>query len=201
MESFKHKNKAVEFSKVTGEVLSQNKYSETRVSSSGGGGYIGKQGGHVQAPKIQTTIIKKQEFWIKKADGTEESVKLTGYDIPLREGQFITLISATINDAKSTYYTALVNHSAKNHHVISNASDLNKYLKLDVISSTPTTILFVASVIFGAATNFFLGAIGVVATGIVSIFRFLFNKPRINKMIRSLDQHIEQLALKAQKEV
>ncbi|VVP59735.1 hypothetical protein PS850_06123 [Pseudomonas fluorescens] len=106
MESFKHKNKAVEFSKVTGEVLSQNKYSETRVSSSGGGGYIGKQGGHVQAPKIQTTIIKKQEFWIKKADGTEESVKLTGYDIPLREGQFITLISATTNDAKSTYYTA-----------------------------------------------------------------------------------------------
>ena len=61
MESFKHKDKEVEFYTITGEVLSQQKSSETHVTSSGGGGYIGKQGGHISAPQIKTTVINKHE--------------------------------------------------------------------------------------------------------------------------------------------
>jgi len=33
MENFKHRNKEIEFWSVTGEIMAQNKYSETHVSS------------------------------------------------------------------------------------------------------------------------------------------------------------------------
>lgn len=65
MENFKHRNKEIEFWSVTGEIMAQNKYSETHVSSSGGGGYIGAHGGHIRAPSVHSTTVTNHEFWIK----------------------------------------------------------------------------------------------------------------------------------------
>ena len=118
MDSFKHKNKEIEFWQVTGEVLGQNKYSETHVSSSGGGGHVTQHGGHVSAPKVHSTTVTNHEFWIKTDDGTEESVQLSGYDIPLREGQRITLISAGVKGYDSGYFSILVNHNTSKHWFI-----------------------------------------------------------------------------------
>ena len=85
MENYTHLNKEVVFWKITGEVMDSNKYSETHVSSSGGGGYVGGSGGHISAPRVSSRAVTNHEFWIRTQDGTEESVQLTGHDIPDRK--------------------------------------------------------------------------------------------------------------------
>ncbi|MCM2680716.1 hypothetical protein [Echinimonas agarilytica] len=130
MKNFKYKRKEVEFWSITGEILSQNKYSETHVHSSGGGGYVGKDGGHVSPPNVHSNTITNHEFWIKKSDGSEKSIQLSGHDIPLRPGQRITIISAGMKGKDSGYYSVLVNHHANEHWFLNKAEALNKQLKI-----------------------------------------------------------------------
>lgn len=192
MENFKHKNKEIEFWSVTGEILGQNKYSETHVSSSGGGGYVGKHGGHVSAPQVHSTTVTNHEFWIKKEDGSEKSVQLAGHDIPLREGQKITLISAGVKGKDSGYFSVLVNHNANKHWFINKADSLNKHLKIDQASGKSILIAgglwwLVAEVTGSVET-------GAVIAGAFVVYRLATKIPRIFKMTKALDKHLESLA-------
>ena len=130
MENFRFRKKEIDFLSITGEVLGQNKYSETHVSSSGGGGYVGEHGGRVHAPTVHSTTITNHEFWIKKEDGGEYAVQLSGCDIPLNKKKKITLISAGIKGKKTRYYCILVNHNANRHWFINKAEALNQKLKI-----------------------------------------------------------------------
>ena len=94
MRSFTHKKNTIDFWQVTGEVLSHDKHSETHVSSYGGGGYVGPQGGHISPAIVSSTVTNKQDIWIKADDGQELSLHLTGVDVPLRAGQKITVLLA-----------------------------------------------------------------------------------------------------------
>lgn len=97
------------FDSITGEVLSQNKFSETHVSGGGGGG----SHGHTRSVSISSQAITKHEFWIKTDDGREEAIQLSGADVAIREGQRISLITIW-NPSKDTgYYAMLVNHTAQ----------------------------------------------------------------------------------------
>ncbi|MFQ2209979.1 hypothetical protein ACK31V_04610 [Aeromonas caviae] len=195
MENFKHRNKEIEFWSVTGEIMAQNKFSETHVSSSGGGGYVGTHGGHISAPSVHSTTVTNHEFWIKTEDGSEESVQLAGCDIPLREGQKITLISAGVKGKGEGYYSVLVNHNANKHWFINEAGSLNKSLKIDLASGKSILItggLFcLVTYITGS-----LGA-GAVIAGAYFIFRLATKITRIIKMTKALDQHLESLAQQA----
>ena len=203
MESFKHRNKEILFWSKTGEVLSQNKYSSTHVSSEGGGGYVGQHGGHVSAPKITSTTTTHHEFWIKKEDGSEECIKLVDCDIPVREGQRITLISAGIKGKNATYYSVLVNHNAYEHWYIKEADSLNKVLDIDTVSGK---FFFIAIALWGVVTQIadnFVGpgaagdnmavGIGAAVAGAFVIFRLATKIPRISKMTIALDQHLKSL--------
>jgi hypothetical protein len=129
MENFKYKDKIVEFSYVTGEVLGSEKFSETHVSSSGGryiGGGMGAPGGTYVPPTVSSTVSTNHEFWIKTKDGQEKAIKLRDVDIPLRVGQRITIISAGLGN--NAYYTMLVNHNAGDYSWITGPNRLNEHL-------------------------------------------------------------------------
>ena len=204
MEDFQYKNKEVKFWRVTGEVLGQNKYSKTHVSSSGGGGYVGKGGGHVSAPKVHSTTVTHHEFWIKEEDGSEKSVKLSGHDIPLREGQKITLISAGIKGKDSGFYSVLVNHNAKKHWFINSAGDLNKKLKLEVLTGKSLLIAgaIAGGIVYFTAPDRYRGkawddaswdiALGV--AGIVIVYRLVVKLSRVSGLTKKLKSHLEDLA-------
>ena len=97
------------FDSITGEVLSQNKFSETHVSGGGGGG----SHGHTRSVSISSQAITKHEFWIKTDDGREEAIQLSGADVAIREGQRISLITIW-NPSKDTgHYAMIVNHTAQ----------------------------------------------------------------------------------------
>ena len=207
--SFIHRGKNVEFWQVTGEVLGSNKYSETHVSSSGGGGYVGQHGGHVSAPTIHSSTVTNHEFWIKTEDGLEKPIKLRGIDVPLRPGQKITLISAGRKEAGSGWYSILVNHSAGKHWFINSAEELNKMLKLELL--TGKSLLIAGAIAWGVAyvtaPNHYRGKdwgdasweIALGAAGIFIVYRLIIKISRVSSLTKKLKSHLENLAQLAYK--
>jgi len=115
MNEIKCGSKVFDFNVVTGYVLSNEKYSETKLSSSGGGGYVGRSGGLVEAPDIHSQSITCHEFWLKSEDGKEENVQVRGADIPLREGQKISIIYLSERGGSDSYHALLINHNANKY--------------------------------------------------------------------------------------
>jgi len=197
MKDFQNKGKALKFWSITGEVLSQNKFSETHVSSSGGGGYVGKSGGHVSAPTVRSSTSINQEFWIKTDDGKEKSVQLYDQDIPIREGQKITLISGGLKGKDPGYKLVLVNHNSKEHWLITKAQELNSSLRAYVMTGKS---LLIAGGIWGVlniVTND--GLFASYAAFFFIVFRLVQKYYGITKFNKALDKHIEALAQEAYK--
>ncbi len=91
-----------------GEIIGQQKWSETKVSSSGGGGYVGPQGGHVSSPTITSETKTKQEIWIREEDGLESSLELSNKAFPVNNGQrvWIALGAKSTNVDTARYLIA-----------------------------------------------------------------------------------------------
>lgn len=136
-EDFVHRGKTIEFHYATGEVIGTNKFSETHVSSSGGGGtvggYVGPHGGNVggsvSAPVIRSTAVTNHEFWIRTDEGKEIPIKLKGVDIPIREGQRITIVSANRKNREELF--AVVNHNDERYYYINDQNILNYIFGLE----------------------------------------------------------------------
>jgi len=155
--NFIHGRKEVEFWQKTGEVIGTNKFSETHVTSTGGGGtvggYVGPYGGHVggtiSAPAVSSHAITKHEFWIRTDEGKELPIKLSGVDIPLLAGQRITMIGASDKAIKKDWmwYTHLINHNAGTQSIINSVSELNKNLRLERFNWIGISILIALPIV------------------------------------------------------
>ncbi len=202
MESFKHNNKEIAFWSKTGEVISQNKYSETHVSSSGAVGNVG--------PTVHSTTVTKHEFWIRKEDGSEESIQLSGHDVPLREGQKITLIISGLKGGNYSYYTILVNHSANKHWFLENANSLNRKLLKNYFLSVKSTLIIAGLPLIGFVISASIKSQVFMWFLIVLVAAFvrLYVKPQslkkrwecVSKMKKDLNLHLESLAQAAHKQ-
>jgi hypothetical protein len=111
-------NRTVEFSLLTGAVISSQKHSETHVSSSGGGGYLHKGSGYVSAPVVTSRIVTKHEFWIRKEDGQDVPVNLTNANVSVAEGQTVSLVLASVSGLEGAPPVLIINHNAKGHWFI-----------------------------------------------------------------------------------
>jgi hypothetical protein len=135
--------KTIVFTCITGEVMAEKKWSETRITSSGGGGYVHPQhGGHISAPEVSSVVTTKTEFWLKTSSGEEKDVKLND-DIPLRAGQNITVVSAGLRNGKFSYYSIIVNHTAKKYWIIREGGSLNTLLKIVKFYNVIQMLLFI----------------------------------------------------------
>ena len=200
MNDFIHDGPSIQFWKVSGEVISTQKRSETQVWSSGGGGYVSKGTGYVSSPTVKSTVITQHEFWLKTEDGPEIPVKFSGVDIPMCEGQRVTLISAKKSDKDTSLYSILVNHAAERHWFINNAASLNKEFKFSkqavpqIFSDwslwLPVGILFML-----ALSNGFTGIAFIIACIYLPLFFLsIKGKSKVKEVERKLDAHLEQLA-------
>ncbi len=116
---FKWGDRSQKFDLFTGTVMSSSKWSETHVSSSGGGGYLHQGSGHVSAPTVSSTVKSKHEFWTQTADGHQIAVQLTDADFPLMPSQLITLVSAPIaKKPDEPRWVFVRNHSAKQSWIL-----------------------------------------------------------------------------------
>jgi hypothetical protein len=116
-------NRTVRLDTIRGAVMSSAKWSETHVSSSGGGGSVHNGSGYVAAPQISSTVTAKHEFWVKTDDGREIPVQLTDADFPLAAGQRITLISAPKAGTEAHRWIFVHNHNADQRWILNRATD------------------------------------------------------------------------------
>lgn len=191
----------MQFNVVTGEILGSNKFSETHVSSSGGGGYVGRDGGHIRAPQVSSSTTTNHEFWIKTEEGKEKSIQLKGYDIAIREGQKISIITATTPQSKSSYYCSLINHNAQNFSRIASGLDLNTNLKIKPLTGLSFWLATASAigiyfwkdaqryVSFGETFLWTVGAFFAVGIG-----SFLIRSSKRRQTVRDIDDHINELS-------
>jgi hypothetical protein len=195
MQDFTFDDKTVEFTALTGEVVGSEKLSETHVSSSGGGGYVGAHGGHVSPPQIRSTSIINHEFWVRTDAGVERDVKLKGHDIPLRTGQRITLISATCKGGTSSRYSVLVNHSAQKQWFLSSGQLLGKFLGLAPFNWKA----FLSAVALCTALGYVTGlqTTAFLLGGGYFVYRFYVDYKRHCAMVDQLNAHLKLLVQQA----
>ena len=70
------------------------------------------------------------EFWIQKEDDVEQNIRLDK-DIPLLEGQRVTMIKVAHKNKSYRDYAALINHNAKKYHEVTDIGQLFQGLNLD----------------------------------------------------------------------
>ena len=194
MKSLFHKNTEIAFSSVTGTVLDgQEKRSETHISSSGGGGYVGQSGGRVSAPTIHSSVTTKHEFWIELENGTEKAIQLSGCDIPLKTGHKITLVSVDKSKKSEKFYTFLVNHNTKETYEMVLGDQINDLYRLDQSSLPDKLIPFILSwtclglIVLTSLFGALVGSIGIV----VMIAVLMKKKKRMENLI---NQHLLELS-------
>lgn len=128
MENLSYEGKEFEFWGETGVVLSSEKRTETTAHQTDG--RVNTYGNNIDIsmPKTTFTSVLKHDFWIKKKDGTEEAIRISGIDIPLRPEQEVTMIYAG-EKGKGGYQAIFVNHSAGKFWFINNPGALANYFK------------------------------------------------------------------------
>ncbi|WP_228520055.1 hypothetical protein [Aeromonas hydrophila] len=130
-------------------------------------------------------------------------------DVPLRPGQKITLISAKRKGADEGLYSILVNHSAGKHWFINSAEELNKKLKLELL--TGKSLLIAGAITWGiaylTAPEGYRGKswddasweIALGAAGIFIVYRLIVKLSRVSGLIKKLESHLEDIAQSAYK--
>ncbi|MBM5575311.1 hypothetical protein [Deefgea sp. CFH1-16] len=89
------------------EVLDQHKWDKTKVTVSGGGGYVGPYGGYVNAPQVHTRQIAQHEIWLRDSDGKEVPLHLASHNFPVRPGHQLVLYGARTK--KQSYLVGVKN--------------------------------------------------------------------------------------------
>jgi hypothetical protein len=186
MHNFTHGDKTVCFTVLSGEVVSSEKLSETRVTSTGGVRVNGNDD-DVTPVRISSVSIINHEFWVKTPDGIEHDVKLRGVDIPLRTGQQVSLISALKKDG-SPLHTILQNHTASKRWVLRDAKVLNTELELSSFK-WKTVLIVLGLCIAGFAT----AGLGFLAAAGYFFYAWYQGSQRKKRLISDLNAHIEKL--------
>ncbi|PSW04187.1 hypothetical protein [Photobacterium lipolyticum] len=117
MKPFKHRRKTLTFSNTVGEVISTQKSNKVSVST------------------YHASSSTKNEVWIKKENGKEIVVNLSG-EYPLRVGNKITLTAAYPEGKKNGNGVILINHDLERHWILNDSDDLNRLFNLQVFSMT-----------------------------------------------------------------
>lgn len=74
--------------------MSTHRWSDTHVTSSGGGGFIDPQiGGRVHAPRIESTVVQRIEVFSKDEAGTERRLDLKDIPIGFHSGNRLLCVS------------------------------------------------------------------------------------------------------------
>jgi hypothetical protein len=123
-------NKRIYFHVLSGSVLSSEKRAEPHVHGGGGTTLGASRHGTgatygVTAP-VQTFVLTAHEFWLQVGE-REVPFQIRGTDIPLREGQFVSMLGASRGPDGPEQWVALVNHSADTRHILPSASILNRW--------------------------------------------------------------------------
>lgn len=116
---------------IEGEVVSQQKWAETHVSGSGGGGWVNNAPGYtwVKPIDIYSSTTTNHEFWIREPNGKEASFSFSNVNFPVRDGHLIRLAWASAEGFKKGDYVFSSNLTAGKTVEHKNIGQWLKYFK------------------------------------------------------------------------
>lgn len=89
----------------SGTIVKINRWSDTQVWSSGGGGYVDPNfGGHIKAAQVHSEVSQRCEVFLKCDSGQEKSMDLAYTGIEFREGSRVCLIWGSAVGAETGQY-------------------------------------------------------------------------------------------------
>lgn len=91
-------------------VLDAQRWSETRVWSSGGGGYIERGSGIITVPTVHSDVDRRGEVWVRFEDGKEFCLDV-GSQLQCRQGQELILVLAVPKGKDHGIYLAALNQA------------------------------------------------------------------------------------------
>ena len=97
----------------SGEVAAVRTWTETRVSSSGGGGTVFQGTGFVSAARVSSDVTRHDELYIRDGDGNERCLRLTNTDVPVRNGSRVSTVLGLYEGQKNGWYVGIYNHDMR----------------------------------------------------------------------------------------
>jgi hypothetical protein len=158
MESFTVEGKQVTLPTVFGEVTGCGKRSDSYVSGSGGGG----NGNYRQPVSISTTVVVTQEFFVRGENGKEQPYKIVALDIPIRDGQHVTMISASVS-GHGEWPVRLANHTADRSWPVNEPRMIARELGLaekNKVTALKVAGIWAAAMFLPFGVGFFFAGVG-----------------------------------------
>jgi hypothetical protein len=132
---------SIQSRQVTGTVTGAHKHSETHVSGGGSG-----SGNGPISVSISSSSTVHQEFFVRDGDGVDNPIKIWGLDIPVADGQQVTICRSEIGERSRPAY--LINHSARRGWPLyTDPSDV----AIDLGVSPATPMVFIKGIAAGIA--------------------------------------------------
>ncbi|HEY8101770.1 MAG TPA: hypothetical protein VIF82_13555 [Burkholderiaceae bacterium] len=131
-------------------VVVDNVHSESvSIHSSGGGGHVGRYGGHVSAPTVHSRVIEKQRIWVKTEQGAEVNIDLTGANFPTRAGHRVAVTEVRKSGTENWQLVSIKNETTSGQLKLSRQSPVSISLGRSItdVSSIFTLLLFSAGAI------------------------------------------------------
>jgi hypothetical protein len=97
----------------TGVVMELRTRTETRVTSSGGGGAIYQATGFVSGTRVSSHVTHHVELFVRDSDGNERSVRLTNVDLPVRNGSRVSTVLGIYEGHNHGYSVGIYNHDTR----------------------------------------------------------------------------------------
>lgn len=192
---------------VRGKMVGSKTWTETHVTSSGGGGYIHQGQGQIHAPTVRSTIVEKGEVWVRSRSGKDICI---GHNLQGIEGHDVLALWGNLNeiDTKSGPYLYWRNFSAGKHWLIGSQNRKIFLSGQDNLNGFWAFILgWLASIFGGAIVVSVLSSTdgGWAPGGLLGFFVGIFiglwvrhsslNK-KINARAKTLLEALEQLSLR-----
>lgn len=97
----------------TGVVMELRTWTETRVTSSGGGGAIYQGTGFVSGTRVSSHVTRHDELFVRDTEGNERSVRFTNVDLPVRNGSRVSTVLGIREGLSHGHYVGIYNHDTR----------------------------------------------------------------------------------------
>src|SRR5207245_4105989 len=76
-------------------------------------------GDRYSIPHVSSNVVVKQEFFLLTEDGREVPIQLSGVDIPVRDGQTVTMIAGGVHpDGRDNYWVRMAVHDTGRYYAV-----------------------------------------------------------------------------------
>jgi hypothetical protein len=158
---------------VRGKIIGSKTWTETHVSSSGGGGYIHKGTGQIHAPTVHSTTVERGEVWIRNKDGKDICIP---HNLEGLQGHDVLVLWGNVNDTdpKNGPHLYWRNFSTDKHQIIAGHSRKMFLSDKDGFNGILTFIYGWVGTIAGSAILFAMFGDNAVGFGVIGAFLGLF---------------------------